>query len=211
MKKIIILGAGGMGREMYNVVSACVAGKEDMVIKGYIDDNLHSLDNFKDYPPILGTIKDYKPEADEYLVCSIGDVSTKRKIINEMESRGGKFITMIHPLAVVHTNAEIGEGTIIDKFAVIGTDTKIGKYCLIQVGTVVGHDVTIGDNTRIDCHCTLVGGVGIGSDVCIHTSSVINHKVVVGDGAMVGAISFVIRNVKAGVTVQGNPARIIEY
>lgn len=211
MKEIIIIGAGGMGREMYNIVKACIDGKNGLTVKGFIDDNLHALDGFKNYPILLSTIKDYKPGVDDYFVCSIGDVATKRMIVNEMELRGAKFITLIHPLAVVHTNVEIGEGTIVDKFAVIGADSKIGKHCLIQIDTVVGHDVTIGDYTRIDCHCTLVGGVGIGSAVCVHTSSVINHKVTIGDGAMIGAMSFVIRKVKAGTAVQGNPAKKIEY
>ena len=44
-------------------------------------------------------------------------------------------------------------------------------------------------------------------DVNIHTSAVISHNVVVETGAHVGALSFVIKKVKAGTTVMGNPAK----
>ena len=55
----------------------------------------------------------------------------------------------------------------------------------------------------------LIAGVSLEDDVCIHTSSVINHNVHIGEGATVGALSFVIRNVKPRTPVQGNPAKRI--
>ena len=62
----------------------------------------------------------------------------------------------------------------------------------------------------IDTHVTCVGGIKIEDETMIHTSAVINHKVIVETGAKVGACSFVIKKVKAGTTVMGNPAKRIE-
>jgi acetyltransferase-like isoleucine patch superfamily enzyme len=72
---------------------------------------------------------------------------------------------------------------------------------------VIGHDAQIGNWNRIDTHVTCVGGIRIEDEVNIHTSAVINHGVVVESNANVGACSFVIRRVKTGTTVIGNPAK----
>lgn len=78
---------------------------------------------------------------------------------------------------------------------------------MIQSYTVIGHDDIIGDWNRIDTHVTCVGGIVIENHVNIHTAAVIGHHVVVESEANVGACSFVIRRVKSGTTVFGNPAR----
>ena len=92
----------------------------------------------------------------------------------------------------------------------IGNDAVVGDYNMIQSYTVIGHDAHIGSWNRIDTHVTCVGGIVIEDDVSIHTSAVISHGVTVGSGAHVGALSFVIRKVKAGTTVMGNPAKKLE-
>lgn len=101
----------------------------------------------------------------------------------------------------------MGEGNVIGAFTSLGADCSIGSYNMIQSYTVIGHDAKIGDFNRIDTHVTCVGGIQIGNETTIHTSAVINHKVIVEDNVHVGACSFVIRRVKAGTTVFGNPAK----
>ena len=72
MKHLIIIGAGGMGRVMYDMARECIGYKTEYDIKGYIDDNIHSLDDFSGYPPILGTISEYQPQENDIFICSIG-------------------------------------------------------------------------------------------------------------------------------------------
>ena len=71
-------------------------------------------------------------------------------------------------------------------------------------------DVVIGDWNRIDTRVVCIGGIRIGNETIIHTSVVLNHRVIVEDNAQVGACSFVIRRVKTGTTVHGNPAKKID-
>ena len=47
-----------MGRVMYDMARESVGYQTEYDIKGYIDDNIHSLDSFVGYPPILGTISE---------------------------------------------------------------------------------------------------------------------------------------------------------
>ena len=206
MKQLIIIGAGGMGRTLYDMARESVGFGTEYEIKGFIDDNIAALDGFENYPPMLGTINGYQPKEDEVFVCSIGGGS-RRKCMEEIIARGGSFLTMIHKTARIGTNVEIGEGTIVGAFTSIGADAKVGRYNLIQSYTVVGHDSRIGDWNRIDTHVTLVGGTIVENEADIHTSAMINHKVVVESNSRVAACSFVIRRVKSGTTVMGNPAK----
>ncbi len=209
MKNLIIIGAGGMGRTVYSNALESVGYGESYTVKGFIDDNLNALDGFPNYPPIIGTIKDYIPQENDVFVSSIGGAS-RRPCMEEIISRGGEFIELIHKTARIYNNVKLGKGNFIGAYSVIGNDAVVGDYNMIQAYSVIGHDAKIGSWNRIDTHVTCVGGIVIEDEVNIHTSAVINHGVTVSNGAHVGALSFVIRKVKAGTTVMGNPAKKIE-
>jgi sugar O-acyltransferase (sialic acid O-acetyltransferase NeuD family) len=186
-------------------LDAVVIGRS--LLKGFLDDDVKRLDEFKGYPPILDTISNYVIQENDVFTCSIGEVLTKYKLCSSIIERGGEFITLIHKQARVCNNVTLGKGCIVAPFCLVDCDTIVGEMCLLQSDAVIGHNCTIGSYTRIDTHVTLVAGTVIGDRVTIHTSAVINHKVKVEDEAIVGACSFVIRKVKSGTTVVGNPAK----
>lgn len=209
MKNLIIIGAGGMGRTFYDWVRECSGYGKEFVIKGFIDDNLHALDDFEHYPPMLGTISEYEPQEGDVFTCSMGG-KAKKNCCEKIMNRGGSFVNIVHNTARVGTNVKLGTGNVIGAYVALGADSRVGDHNLIQSYSVVGHDAMIGDWNRIDTHVTCVGGIKIENEVMIHTSAVINHKVVVENGAKVGACSFVIKRVKAGTTVMGNPAKRVD-
>lgn len=211
MKQLIIIGAGGMGRQVSLFAKTCNGYQKEYVIKGFLDDNPNAMKGFEKFPPLLGSVDNYEIRPDDIFFNSIGDVAAKKKCINKILERGGEFITLIHPTAGVSKGTKIGRGCMIAARAGIGTETEIGDFCLIQDNAIIGHDVHVGNFCRIDCNVVLIADVKLDDDVCVHTSSVINHRVHIGEGATVGALSFVIRNVKPGTTVQGNPAKRIIY
>ena len=206
MKQLIIIGAGGMGRTIYSNALESVGYGETFVVKGFIDDNLNALDVYPNYPPIIGNIGEYAPAKDDVFISSIGGAARK-KCIEEIVGRGGEFWELIHKTARIYTNAKLGKGNFIGAYSVVGNDSVIGDYNLIQSYTVIGHDARIGNWNRIDTHVTCVGGIVIEDETTIHTSAVISHNVRIETGAHIGALSFVIRNVKAGTTVLGIPAK----
>lgn len=206
MKNLIIIGAGGMGRTVYSNALESVGYGTEFVVKGFIDDNLKALDGFPNYPPVIDTIRDYQPQEDDLFVSAMGGASRK-PCMEEIIRRGGEFLSLIHQTARLLTNVKLGKGNFIGAYTVIGNDAVVGDYNMIQSYTIIGHDAKVGNYNRIDTHVTCVGGVVIEDDVNIHTSAVISHNVVVETGARVGALSFVIKKVKAGTTVMGNPAK----
>ena len=211
MKHLIIIGAGGMGRDVYWSAKGCIGYGVDFDIKGFIDDDLSSQDGYDGYPPLLGTIDGYQVAEDDVFNCSIGNVKTKAIVCEKLKKKGAKFYTLINKTAVVHEQTTLGEGCYVGEFALIGTEASIGEGCLIQAYSIIGHDCKIGDYVRIDTHSVIIGGVVIQNRATIHTAAVVSHKVVVGEDATVAACSFVIRKVKNGATVAGNPAKLLDY
>lgn len=209
MKNLIIIGAGGMGREVYNLATQCKGFGTEYLIKGFIDDNPLALNNFDSYPPICGTISDYVIDDSDIFTCSIGNVQLKRKCIELILNKRGRFISLIHPTSLINFSSRIGNGSLIFPYAQVGSAAIIGDYSLVQSYAGIGHDVMIGDFARIDVQVLCVGGVKIGNNVTIHSGAIINHRVVIEDNAVIGATSFVIKKVKQGTTVFGNPAREI--
>ena len=207
MKHLIIIGAGGMGRSVYWIASESIGYGTDFDIKGFIDDDLSSMDGFDNYPPLLGTIEDYKPAEDDVFTCSIGNVSSKHLVCDKLKQRGAIFKTLIHRTASIQGNTKLGDGCVVCTFALISNDAVIGENCLIQAFSTLGHDCSIGNYVRIDPHAVIVGGVIIKDRATIHTGAVVSHQVVVGEDAVVAACSFVIKEVDAGTTVFGNPAK----
>ncbi len=206
MKQLIIIGAGGMGRVMYDMARESLGYGTEYDIKGYIDDNIHSLDHFTSYPPILGSIVEYTPQIDDIFICSIGG-NSRKACMESIIQRGGEFLTMIHQTARIGTNVQIGKGCMVGAFTTIAANAQIGDYNFIQSNMIIGHDVVIGDWNRIDSHTMLIGGITIGNENMIHSAAVINHEVHIGNHTHIGACSFVTRNVEDNWTVFGNPAR----
>lgn len=206
MRKLIIIGAGGMGRTMYDLARESHGFGTDFEIAGFIDDNRESLDGFEKYPPVLGTIKDYAPKCEDVFVCSIGGHS-RRACIEKMLGKGAEFIPLIHKTARIGTNVRMGKGTLVGTYTTIAADAELGDFNFIQSMTIIGHDCRIGSWNRIDSQVMMVGATSIGDNNMIHTGAMINHNVHIGNDCTIGACSFVTMDVESGSTLFAAPAR----
>lgn len=208
MKDLIIIGARGFGREVYNLAIACNVNNE-YVIKGFLDDKFDALINFKNYPPILSSVEDYIPTENDVFVCALGDVFYKKKYTDMMLLKGGVFVSLIHPNATIFTNAKIGERAIISANVTISCDTVLGSDITIHTGTIIGHDVTIGNYCSLGANTFYGGYCTLEEFVTIHPhSSVMPHKIV-RKNCIVGISSVVIKNTPENTTMHGNPATVL--
>lgn len=206
MKNLVIIGAGGMGRTMYDLAKESYGYGEEYVISGFIDDNIHALDEFENYPHVIGTISSYTPNKEEVFVCSIGGHS-RRTCIEKMLEKGAEFISLIHKTARIGTNVRVGKGTLVGTYTTIAADAELGDYNFIQSLTIIGHDCKIGSWNRIDSQVMMVGATTIGDNNMIHTGAMINHNVHIGNDCTIGACSFVTMDVESGSTLFSAPAR----
>lgn len=209
MKHLVIIGAGGFGREVHNMAPFCRGYGDEFEIKGFINDIPDALDGFEGYAPIIGTIKDYVPQPDDVFICAIGDIAGRKKCVNLLLDRGAEFITLVHKTAGRDRNTEIGKGCILGVRVGISCDCRVGDFTILQDECLVGHDSVIGDFCQLHPRVFIAGKVSIEDEVHVGPYALVHPGKKVGAGVTVGAGSFVIRNVKSGCTVYGNPAKLL--
>lgn len=210
MKHLLIIGARGFGREVFNLAIESVGFGIEFDIKGFLDDNGHLLDELSGYPPILDSVEHYCIEKDDIFVCALGDVFAREHYASIISSKGGEFINLIHRNARIGKNSVIGSGCIIFHSTSVSCDICIGDFCTLHPFTTVGHDSRIGNYTEFEPGVKIGGFASIGDFVTIHPNGVVIPHKRLSDKVIVGAGSVVIKNVKEGVTVIGNPATILK-
>ena len=209
MKNIVIVGAGGFGREAVYIIKAINAIQSTMKIKGFIDDNLNALDGKKCQYQIIGRIKDWQPKDDEYFVLGIASPKVKETVVNILKPKGARFVTLIHPAASISDYVEIGEGCVISGRSSIGDCVKIGNFVHLA-GSMIGQDSVIGDFSTTTGFVNIASAI-VGKRVFVGSHSVVLNNVKVGDDAFVCAGSIVFTNVKEGTQVFGCPAKRMSY
>ncbi len=207
MKNLIIVGAGGCGREVLQWAMDVNKVSEAWRIKGFLDDSPEALDGKNCKCGILGSAKDYQIQEDDVFVCAIGSSEKRRKTEDELRRRGARFITLIHPTAIVADNAEIGEGSILYPYSVISANAKIGISNIINMHSVIGHDSVLGDYCTISPHCDVTGRCTIGDNVFMGVGAKIIPSTKVGNDAFICAGSVVMTKIRDGARVMGCPAR----
>lgn len=115
--------------------------------------------------------------------------------------------TVIHPRAIVSPTAVLEDGVFVAAGAIVGSGVSLGLGAIVNTGAVVDHDCVIGTNTHVATGARLAGGVTVGADCLIGVGACLRQGVTIGSGAIVGAGAVVIRDVLAGATVIGVPAR----
>lgn len=209
MKHLVIIGARGWGREVYDIAKACISHGSDFDIKGFLDDKFDALDGYDNYPRILSSVEDYKVEIDDVFICALGNVIYKHKYVQLLLDKGAQFISLVHPTAIIGHNATIGVGCIIGAYAHISCDTKLGDFVTFSVKAGMGHDSSVGKFSHIGGYTYISGFVTIEEFVTIHPCcDIIPHRKI-GNNSTIGAGSVVIRNVKSNTTVFGNPAKLL--
>ncbi len=206
MKNIIIVGAGGFGREILSYTKTCINAGAKWQVKGFIDDNLDALKNYNCSAKILCKISEYTPSENDFLIIAIGKPQIKKQVIESLKTKGAKFESLIHPSAIIGESVELGEGVVICPFVSIPCDAKIGNFTIINTLTTIGHDASIGAYTTLSAHCDVTGFVNLGEGVFFASSVTTVPSANIGDWTSVGINSFVIKNVKPSTSVFGNPA-----
>ncbi len=209
MKHLVIIGAGEFGRELYWTIQGSRGYGTEFEIKGFIDDDDNNEKVSKLSAPFLGKIDDYVIDQDDVFTCAIANPSPREIVINRMLDKQVEFINIIHSSSIIHGTVKLGHGVIVSPFSSIGDASVIGDYFVLNGLSCIGHDSIVGDYTCIMSHCDITGHTFIGKKVFMGGGARTVPGAKIEDEAYVGAGSVVLRKVKAGKKVFGNPAKEI--
>lgn len=209
-KQIIILGAAYFAREVYSMVMDCIAAGKDWEFKGFLDNRVNLLDDFPHQGAMLGSVEDYVPAEDDWVIPALGDSLVRERYVTILKEKGAKFETLIHPTAYIGTNVTIGEGCVITQLSVLTANIRLGDFVNVGVRTTLSHGNDLGDFVTFAGHCCVAGEVKIGARAFVGCNvTIVPHKII-GEDAYLCAGSVVIRNVRPGTRVIGNPAKKFE-
>lgn len=211
MKNLIIIGARGFGRTVYNLFLECQPYLGDIRCIGFLDDKNNALDGFDNYPPVISSVDDYTVKNDDVFICALGSPKWKKIFAEKIIAKGGRFISLIHPDVHPGLNTVIGDGSIIMNRCFISCDVTIGRFVTILQGASVGHDSKIGDWSHLGALSFMGGFSSTGTLATIQTSAILHPHKSIGDEATVGAGSVVLRNVRPATTVFGIPAAKLQF
>lgn len=195
-----IYGAGGHGKVVLDAMQ--VSG---MGCAGFVDDSDIAL-----WAGLM-VLQSSKLilDANVNLHLAIGNCKAREAIAAHLMS--ASYFSVTHSSALIAKTAEIGLGTFCAAFSIVAPDATVGNHCIINHAAVVDHDCIIGDFTHIAPQSSLGGGVKVGKGVLIGAGAVVLPGVNVADYAVVGAGAIVTKDVVAGLTVVGNPAKPVNF
>jgi len=212
LEKVVILGAriDGHAKVVLEIIKA--EGKYDVV--GFIDDNLFGKGKPIRNIPVIGTTSDLPMLKQQFglfgAIVAIGNNLQRRKLGDKIQEAGLQLINAIHPSVHLDSDVIIGLGNCFCQGVIIVTGTRIGDCVNVHTGATIDHDNIIEDGANLGPGVHTSGRVTICRDAFLGAGTLVIPDGYVGEGAITGAGTVVIRPVPSYTKVVGVPARVIE-
>jgi acetyltransferase EpsM len=185
MKKLVIVSAGGTGREMRELL------KDKYEIIGFLDDNQKGLE-------IVGELKDLTTFTEQG-VAAISALGSYRGMLRRRQFLErftlDPFVCFHSDRAFIYDNVSLGKATTVFPFSVISTQVSLGVHCFIYHNCVISHDSRVGDYSIVANSVTISGNVSIGENSYIGAGATILEGRSVGDNSIVAAGATVVRDI----------------
>lgn len=206
-RRILIVGAGGFGREVLQWARDAWPDHAE-ALAGFLSAESDALDGFNGTPNIRCSPDAYAPLAGDKLLLAIGVPYVRRRVAESLLSRGAEFLTLVHPTAVVAATATVGEGAILCPYTVVSDSAAVGRFVIMNYHSSLGHDARTGDFSVLSPHATLGGRAVIAEDVFLGLHASVGPGKTIGARSKVSANSCVLTSAAADSVVFGVPGQI---
>lgn len=210
LDKLILIGAGGFGREVAWLVERINANNPTWDLLGFLDDDLSIQGKAINGYKVLGGLDEITAYADAHFVCAIGSSKIRKSVVEKLYLIDSKmkFATLVDPSVEYSKSVNIGEGSIICAHTVMTVNIEIGKHNVINLDCTIGHDSTLKDFVTLYPSVNVSGICNIGQCTEIGTGAKIIQEKNICDECIVGAGAVVIKDIKQSGVYVGIPAEL---
>ncbi|MVN77901.1 acetyltransferase [Hymenobacter sp. HMF4947] len=208
---IVIFGAGGMGREALVLLTQLNEAGASWQVAGFYDDQVPATPTVAGLP-YLGTAADLNAVvAPVAVVVAVGSSRGRAAVVRRLTSAHLSFPALVHPQVPLkpYQRIALGDGCFIQYNCLLTCDIVLGRFVFVNAGSIIGHDVVLEDFCSIMPHANVSGGAHLGTGVFVGAGATILPGMRVGAHATVGAGAVVVRELPAGVTAVGVPAKVV--
>lgn len=205
-----IYGAGGLGREVYELANLINSydNRWDEVV--FIDDG-EIVNNPRNALIIKFQNLEDRFSLEDIEVCiAVGEPHIRKLLFDKLNDNNIAITSIVHPEVIIPKSTTIGKGTIINKFTSISCDSVIGENVYIHPIACVGHDSTIGNHAIISSYVDVAGDCDVGECAFLAINVIMKQGTSIGSNSIVGLASVVHRDIKNDVIALGNPARVMK-
>jgi sugar O-acyltransferase (sialic acid O-acetyltransferase NeuD family) len=210
LKPLVIMGAGGLGREVAWLVADINRQKREWDFVGFVDDGVQG--QTPEGYPVLGTL-DYFFELSSHpwVVVAIADSQVRKAITQRLHTQGINIATLIHPSVSMSEYVKIKSGSIICSGTVITTNVTLGQASIVNLGCFIGHDTVLEDFVSLMPAANLAGEVRVGEGSYFGLNSCVINRTNIGKWSIIGAGATVVNDIPDYSVAVGVPARAIRH
>jgi sugar O-acyltransferase (sialic acid O-acetyltransferase NeuD family) len=209
--KVVVVGAGGFGREVLWLLRCISTPGNPVEILGFVDDDKSLWGEDLCGAKVLGGLDLFQREAGSgaRAVCALGNPRAKRDIVERLIQLGVSFHSAIHPACQFSEFVKIGTAAIVAAGTVLTTQVEIADFVTVNLNCTVGHDARLGSYTTLAPGTHISGHVTLGEGVDIGTGAVLLPGVTIGEWTTIGAGAVVTKDMPSYSVAAGVPARVI--
>ena len=206
MKSLVIVGAGGHGVVVADILLAARDAGSEAEPVAFVDDDESVFGTSPLGIPVAGRLRDLPRIPHDAIVLAVGRNAQRARLFEQLTAAGELFATACHPRATVARGVSLGAGTVVCAGVVINSRSVIGRDVILNTGCSVDHDCEVADHAHIAPGARLAGSVRVSEGALVGILAALLPGRVVGAWSTVGAGAVVTKDVEPGVVVVGVPA-----
>ncbi len=197
---LAIYCAGGLGKEFIAFARSITRWDYMIFVDDVIDASEYCGATVYRYDAVANL-----PDDVEFIIAN-GEPAARKALYEKVKGAGYRFATLVSPYASILPGAQIGEGCVVMDCGV-SADVVLGENVVLNTKVTLGHDVVIGAHSYISANSFVGGHTQIGSCVYMAPGAMAKDRITVGDNAIISLGAVLLRDVRSGAIMVGNPAR----
>ena len=209
-RDVVVFGAGGLGREVVELLRDCVKAGEPWAIEGFITDDAERWGESLNGLPVLGGREWLREHPATAVVLGVGSSVVRARLHSAIGALGSAMPVIVHPSVVRSASCDLDSGTVVAAGTILTANVQLGPATFINLGCTIGHDVITAAAVTLSPGVHVSGNVRFGAGSDVGTGAVFVQGLAIGAWTTIGAGAVVTRDLPDNCTAVGVPARVIK-